>query len=72
MKVIWRVGQSRAKAGWDMGHNPGFEYHDLLDRYLSHKITEEEFLAEYRDPANYRVEDAGRNRSHVDEAPRNG
>lgn len=50
-----------------MGHMPDKKYSDLRDRYLSGKITEEDFLAEYRDADNYRVEDPARNRSHVDE-----
>jgi len=53
-----------------MRHKSSYEYRDLLDEYLSHKIDEQEFLAIYRDPDNYQVEYFGRNRSHVDEAPR--
>ena len=53
-----------------MGHRLGFGYRDLLDEYVSHKIDEKQFLAIYRDPDNYQVEHFGRNRSHVDEAPR--
>jgi len=34
---------------------------------LSGRISREEFLREYRDPDNYRVEHPGRNRSHTDE-----
>ena len=50
-----------------MGHVPGREYKNLREEYLSHRITEEEFLREFRDPNNYRVQDPSRNRSHVDE-----
>lgn len=65
--IDWEPGQSR-RDKWDMGHVPGSEYRDLREQYLSHQITKEEFLARYRDPANYQVEHPGRNRSHVDEA----
>lgn len=65
-KITWKEGQDR-EGLWDMGHVPGREYKNLREEYLSHRITEEEFLKEYRDPKNYRVEDPSRNRSHVDE-----
>ena len=65
-KITWKKGQDR-EGLWDMGHVPGREYKNLREEYLSHRITEEEFLKEYRDPKNYRVEDPSRNRSHVDE-----
>ena len=65
-KITWKKGQDR-EGLWDMGHVPGREYKNLREEYLSHQITEEEFLKEYRDPKNYRVEDPSRNRSHVDE-----
>ena len=65
-KITWKEGQER-EGLWDMGHVPGREYKNLREEYLSHRITEEEFLREFRDPKNYRVEDPSRNRSHVDE-----
>lgn len=65
--IEWEPGQSR-RDKWDMGHTPDNEYRKLRENYLSHKITKEEFLAEYRDPTRYQVEHPGRNRSHVDEA----
>ena len=65
-KITWEKGQDR-EGLWDMGHVPGREYKNLREEYLSHRITEEEFLREYRDPNNYRVQDPSRNRSHVDE-----
>lgn len=65
-KITWEKGQDR-EGLWDMGHVPGREYKNLREEYLSHRITEEEFLREFRDPKNYRVEDPSRNRSHVDE-----
>jgi ribosomal protein S20 len=69
VKVEWEPGEPRRDV-WDMGHVPEHEYRDLLDDYLHHRITKEEFLEEYRDPDNYQVEHPGRNRSHVDEAGR--
>ncbi len=65
-KITWKEGEDR-EGLWDMGHVPGREYKNLREEYLSHRITEEEFLKEYRDPNNYRVQDPSRNRSHVDE-----
>ena len=65
-KITWEEGQDR-EGLWDMGHVPGREYKNLREEYLSHRITEEEFLREFRDPKNYRVQDPSRNRSHVDE-----
>lgn len=65
-KITWEEGQDR-EGLWDMGHVPGREYKTLREEYLSHRITEEEFLREFRDPNNYRVQDPSRNRSHVDE-----
>ncbi len=69
VKVEWEPGDPR-KGKWDMGHVPDHEYRDLLDDYLSGKISKEKFLEEYRDPDNYRVEHPGRNQSHVDEGGR--
>ena len=65
-KITWKEGEDR-EGLWDMGHVPGREYKTLREEYLSHRITEEEFLREFRDPNNYRVQDPSRNRSHVDE-----
>ena len=50
-----------------MGHVGDFPYRDLRSLYLRGEITYKEFMAEYRDPDNYRVEDPYRNQSHVDE-----
>ncbi len=63
--IEWRGGPRRNL--WDMGHITGKEYALLRDRYLSGRISKEEFLERYRDPANYSVEDWLRNQSHVDE-----
>lgn len=67
-EITWKPGDSR-RGVWDMGHLPGHEYRKLHQRYVNGEITREEFLAEYRDPDNYRVEDPGRNRSGQDEDP---
>ncbi|MDR1710492.1 MAG: HNH/ENDO VII family nuclease [Propionibacteriaceae bacterium] len=65
--VEWEPGQPR-QGTWDMGHLTGEEYAELHRQYMNHEITREEFLQQYRDPANYEVQDPSRNRSHVDEA----
>lgn len=65
-KVEWRSGEPRDGL-WDMGHISDEKYSKLRDRYLSGKMTKEDFLEEYRDASNYRVEDPMRNRSHIDE-----
>lgn len=65
-KIEWQPGQPR-RGVWDMGHLPGKEYWRLREDYLTKRITKEEFLRQYQDPNNYRVEDPSRNRSHVEE-----
>lgn len=65
-EVEWRPGQSR-EGLWDMGHVSDAKYSKLRDKYLSGEISKEEFLEEFHDANNYRVEDPLRNRSHVDE-----
>ena|GEM_PF-1454581 len=64
--VEWKPGDAR-QGNWDMGHMPDKKYSELRDKYLSGKMSTEEFLAEYRNADNYRVEDPARNRSHADE-----
>ena len=64
--VEWEPGQSRDGL-WDMGHIPEARYAELHQSYLNHEMSLDEFLAEYREPANYRVEDPARNRAHLDE-----
>ncbi|MDR4892723.1 MULTISPECIES: DUF6443 domain-containing protein [unclassified Chryseobacterium] len=49
---------------WDMGHLPGQEYRTLHEKYMSGKITKEEFLKEYKNPKNYQPESKSANRSH--------
>ena len=65
-KVEWRPGEPRDGL-WDLGHISEAKYRELRDDYLSGKIDKVQFLKEYRDASNYRVEDPMRNRSHVDE-----
>jgi hypothetical protein len=66
-KIIeWRPGEPRTGL-WDLGHLPTAKYSTLREQYLSHRITKEEFLDDFRNPDNYRVEDSIRNQSHIDE-----
>lgn len=51
-----------------MGHTTQEPYARLRDRYLSGKISEDEFLSQYRNIDNYEAQDWERNRSHDDEA----
>lgn len=68
-RIEWYPGQSRLDV-WDMGHIPKQKYAAMHDRYMRGQMTTEEFLEEYREESNYRVEDPPRNRSHVDEKRR--
>jgi hypothetical protein len=60
-------GPASGSRDWDMGHRPNAKYSILRDDYLSGRMSTEQFLDEYRDPANHVVEDPLRNRSHDDE-----
>lgn len=66
--IDWQPGEPQ-KGLWDMGHVGGGEYRTLREAYLSGQITFEEYMAEYRNPDNYTVQDWYRNRSHIDEGP---
>jgi HNH/ENDO VII superfamily nuclease with conserved GHE residues len=66
--LSWDKSKSRA-GQWDMGHLPGQEYRNLHSRYMSGEISLDEFLAEYRNPANYKPESVSGNRSHRYEGP---
>lgn len=66
--IDWQPGDSR-KGLWDMGHVNGDEYRILEKEYLSGEISFEEYMRQYRDPYNYRVQDPYRNQSHIDEGP---
>jgi HNH/ENDO VII superfamily nuclease with conserved GHE residues len=66
--LTWDKSKSRA-GQWDMGHLPGQEYRNLHSRYMSGEISLDEFLVEYRNPANYKPESISGNRSHRYEGP---
>jgi len=66
--IRWAPGMPRDGV-WDMGHVGGQEYRDLRLEYLNGDLTFNQFMEQYRDPQNYRVQDPGRNRSHIDEGP---
>ncbi len=57
-------GIKSLRVNWDMGHLPESKYSDLLLRFRNGEITEQEFLAEYRNPNNYWPEDPRANQSH--------
>jgi len=61
-ELIW--DKAVKPRSWDMGHLPGHEYRTLREKYLSGKITKQEFLKEYRNPKNYQPESKSANRSH--------
>ena len=62
-EIIWDRTKPR-KGQWDMGHIPGQKYAEVHAKYIGGKMTKEEFLAWYRNPANYRPELPKTNRSH--------
>ncbi|MBA0045406.1 HNH/ENDO VII family nuclease [Mycobacteroides sp. LB1] len=66
--IDWQPGEPR-RGLWDMGHVNGDEYRILEKQYLNGEITFEEYMGQYRDPYNYRVQDPYRNQSHIDEGP---
>jgi hypothetical protein len=68
VQIEWEPGDPRRDV-WDMGHLPEHEYRHLRNQYLNHEISYEEFMRQYRDPANYQVEHPCVNRSHRNEAP---
>ncbi|MDK7750738.1 HNH/ENDO VII family nuclease [Brevibacterium sp. UMB10442] len=64
--VKWKPGQNRG-GKWDMGHKTGHEFRKTHSDYMNGNISKDEFLKEYTDPNNYKVEDPKRNQSHIDE-----
>jgi hypothetical protein len=48
---------------WDMGHRPGYEFRKHQRSALRRGITRKQFLDEHNDPAKYRPELPGSNRS---------
>ena len=60
-ELFW--DQTKPRNGqWDMGHY-GRTYQDLYKDYMAGNISTMEFLAEYRDPNNYRPMSINANRS---------
>jgi len=62
--IDWTSGDSR-RGVWDMGHVPGQRYADQHARYMAGDLTPAEFRDWYNDPAHYRPELPGNNRSHL-------
>ena len=52
------------KGQWDMGHIPGEKYSGIHGQYMRGEISQKDFLAWYKNPANYRPELPSTNRSH--------
>ncbi len=52
---------------WHMGHKKGEKYSDLVDSYVSGKISWDDFIKKYQDPANYKPEKPIENMSHKHE-----
>lgn len=65
-RIEWYPGQSR-QGVWDMGHVETAKYSELYEEYMGGHKDPELFLEQYHLVENYRAEDPGRNRSHVDE-----
>ena len=65
-KIEWEPG-SPGPRPWAMGHIKGQEYDTLRNKYLNKELTTEQFLAIYRDPGQYEVQDISRNAAHMDE-----
>lgn len=68
VRIEWEPGQPR-QGVWDMGHIPTAPYRDLRENYLSGRISREQFLEQYRNPANYGVEHVTVNRSRINDLP---
>jgi hypothetical protein len=65
--LTWDPSKSR-QGQWDMGHKPGKEFRKTKKDYMDGKISEQEFVDECKNPANYQPEDCSANRSHRYEA----
>ncbi|MBQ3640342.1 HNH/ENDO VII family nuclease, partial [bacterium] len=63
VEITWDRSLPR-NGQWDMGHIPGEEYSRRHQQYMDGYMTDDEFLAWYRNPANYRPELPSTNRSH--------
>ncbi|MCA1057597.1 DNRLRE domain-containing protein [Rossellomorea aquimaris] len=62
-EIIWDKSKRR-NGQWDMGHTPGNKYSEVHELYMNGTMTKKEFLAWYKDPANYRPELPSTNRGH--------
>ena len=64
VEITWDRTKPR-NGQWDMGHIPGEKYSEVHQLYMDGIMSKEEFLAWYRNPANYRPELPSTNRSHL-------
>ena len=62
-EITWDPTKPR-NVQWDMGHMPDAKYSVMHQLYMDDLMSLEDFLAWYRDPANYRPELPSTNRSH--------
>jgi hypothetical protein len=63
-ELFWDMTQPRNNQ-WHMGHNTGDEYSKLYKRYAIGRITKQEYISIYRDPARYSPQDPAANMSHI-------
>jgi hypothetical protein len=63
-KIFWEKSDPR-NGQWDMGHVEDRSYKDLWERYNVGKISYEEFIEEFQNPANYRPQSVYSNRSRI-------
>lgn len=62
--IVWDMMSDRF-GNFDLGHIFGHEYRRVLDDFANERITEEQFLEEYRNPDNYQIEQSSMNRKHI-------
>ena len=63
VEITWDPTKSR-NGQWDMGHMPDAKYSVMHKLYMDDLMSLNDFLAWYRNPANYRPELPSTNRSH--------
>ena len=63
VEITWDPTKPR-NGQWDMGHMPDAKYSVMHQLYMDDLMSLEDFLAWYRNPANYRPELPSTNRSH--------
>jgi hypothetical protein len=61
--LTWDKSKSRYQQ-WHMGHKPGHEYRDLLQKLRRGEITEKQFKQEYNKASHYQPESPSANMSH--------